>query len=130
MKITDEMVNAAYHTWKHKAHPSILSAIRAMLEAAMQSAWVSVDDRMPDEYQDVLIKDDQGEYQTAYLKKNNWVVDWDDDCQAKYRVAYDHRSGKWVMQQTYVTYNPGVTYMSKTTTEKLVDLLNSGIVEF
>jgi hypothetical protein len=34
---TDEMVNTAYHTWKHIAHPSILSAIRAMLKAAMQA---------------------------------------------------------------------------------------------
>jgi hypothetical protein len=35
---TDEMVNAAYHTWKHIAHPSILSAIRAMLKASWQAA--------------------------------------------------------------------------------------------
>ena len=35
---TDEMVNAAFHIWKHKAHPSILSAIRAMLKAAWQAA--------------------------------------------------------------------------------------------
>lgn len=37
-QLTDEMVNAAYHIWKHKAHPSILSAIRSMLKAAIQAA--------------------------------------------------------------------------------------------
>jgi hypothetical protein len=35
---TEEMVNAAYHTWKHIAHPSIMSAIRAILKAAIQAA--------------------------------------------------------------------------------------------
>jgi hypothetical protein len=35
---TNEMVNAAYHTWKHVAHPNIMSAIRAILKAAIQAA--------------------------------------------------------------------------------------------
>ena len=68
----------------------------------------------------------------AWLRENDdgWIADWDNDCQIKHRITYDRRSEKWVIQQAYVTYTLGVIYMSKPTAEKLVDLLNSGIVEF
>jgi hypothetical protein len=49
--------------------------MRAALEAAIQAAWVSVNDRMPDEYQNVIIKDIENEYQVAYLRRGSWVVD-------------------------------------------------------
>jgi hypothetical protein len=70
--------------------------------------------------------------QLAWLRENGdgWFADWDNDCQIKHRITYDRRSEKWVIQQAYVTYTPGVIYMSKPTADKLVDLLNSGIVEF
>ena len=68
----------------------------------------------------------------AWLRENDdgWVADWDNNGQVKYRILYDHISKKWAIHQTYVTYTPGVIYMSKPTAEKLVGLLNSGIVEF
>jgi hypothetical protein len=70
--------------------------------------------------------------QLAWLRENDdgWVADWDNNGQVKYRILYDHVSKKWAIHQTYVNYAPSVIYMSKPTADKLVDLLNSGIVEF
>jgi hypothetical protein len=69
--------------------------------------------------------------QLAWLRENDdgWVDDWNNHNQIKHRITYDCIREKWVIQQAYVTYTPGVIYMSKPTAEKLVDLLNSGIVE-
>ena len=75
MKVTDEMVCMACAKFDSLANESQLIAMKAAIEAAMQAAWVSVKDRMPDEYDDVLIKDDQGEYQYAYRKGINWIVE-------------------------------------------------------
>jgi hypothetical protein len=60
MKVTDEMVMAA--TMTHIAHANDLAfsriqisdSMKLAIEAAIQSVWVSVGDRLPDQYRSVL----------------------------------------------------------------------------
>jgi hypothetical protein len=50
MNVTDEMLKAAiavYHD-DHHYYPEIMENMRDAIAAAMQAAWVSVDDRLPD----------------------------------------------------------------------------------
>jgi hypothetical protein len=74
MMVTDEMVDAA-RAIMDKTYADQDMKVRCVIEVALQAAWVSAKDRMPDEYNDVIIKDDQGEYKISYRKRNNWVVD-------------------------------------------------------
>ena len=70
--------------------------------------------------------------QLAWLRENDdgWFADWSDYCQLKYRVVYNHSTEKWDVISSYETSTPNVIYMSKPNAYKLLELLNSGIVEF
>jgi hypothetical protein len=66
---TNEMVNAAYHTWKHVAHPSILSAIRAMLKASWQAAPEVKVEPVAWVFDDEVIWHDSGDC-SPYIREN------------------------------------------------------------
>lgn len=69
MNITDEMVDAACNAYDdyNKSHSNVLlrgvatgHGMRAAIEAAMQAAWVSVDDRQPPQNVYVLARAPSG----------------------------------------------------------------------
>jgi hypothetical protein len=68
----------------------------------------------------------------AWLRENDdeWVADWGNVSQTKYQIGYDHQENKWVVLSASGIQDIAGIYMSKPTAEKLVDLLNSGVVEF
>jgi hypothetical protein len=70
--------------------------------------------------------------QLAWLRENDdgWVADWDNHNQVKYRIVYDHSTKEWTAFTSYNITNPATVCMSGPNADKLVDLLNSGIVEF
>ena len=70
--------------------------------------------------------------QLAWLRENDdgWFADWDNRDQLKYQVTYNHREKVWVRLYTTGLQDIAGVYMSKSNADKLLDLLNSGIVEF
>jgi hypothetical protein len=70
--------------------------------------------------------------QLAWLRENDdgWFAEWDNTNQLKYQVTYNHREKAWVRLYTTGLQDIAGVYMSKSNADKLLDLLNSGIVEF
>jgi hypothetical protein len=70
--------------------------------------------------------------QLAWLRENDdgWVANWNNHNQIKCRVVYDHSTKEWNVFTGYKVFTPTAVYMSNSNADKLVDLLNSGIVEF
>ena len=76
MKVTDEMISAAYAEIR-KAGYIIhhMPVVQRAIKAAVQAGWVSVDDYLPDEYDDLIVLDEDMNYSYAYRKGENWVSD-------------------------------------------------------
>jgi hypothetical protein len=70
--------------------------------------------------------------QLAWLRENDdgWCADWTNVSQTKYQIGYDHQENKWVVFSASGIQDIAGVYMSKSNADKLLDLLNSGIVEF
>lgn len=68
----------------------------------------------------------------AWLAENDdgWIADWNDYEQNKYFVNYNHYNQKFGRGNSYNTQFINTIYMSEANAEKLVKLMNDGIVEF
>jgi hypothetical protein len=72
MKVTDRMVTAAitaYHDEHHTEYPEIRHDMRQAIEAAMQAAWISVDNYLPTLRKEVIVKTVSGRITSDVLRK-------------------------------------------------------------
>jgi len=66
----------------------------------------------------------------AWVAENDkgWVADWEDATQTKYYIFHSYSPEKYGYYSTSQIKDLGTVYMSKSAAERLVKLLNEGVV--
>jgi len=62
---------------------------------------------------------------TIGLGMEDWVEDWNDKHQYKYRIEYDYKSNKYVINMRWTVKAVGVIYVPKEVAERVCEILNN-----